>query len=150
MYLLQWWSEKEMFQSHRFMYSLKPQEKHIIPAYLIAKKNSSRKRCEIVHCTLYLSRHSCWHYVTFCLCGLKCFGWNPFQNQHPRNEPVNAQDCTGARDTVRAAFLISHVCCIVYENNLRSLVIDCTYCRMLFTSRFQPVSTLPRFRRLLT
>lgn len=66
--------------THSLMYSLKPQEKHITPAYLIEKKNSSQKQYEIVHCTS--SRHSCWHYVTFCLCALKCFGWNPFQNQH--------------------------------------------------------------------
>lgn len=55
-----------------------------------------------------------------------------------------------ACDTVQAAFLISHVCCIVYENNLRSLVIDCTYRRMPFTLHFQPVSTVHRFRQLLT
>lgn len=53
-----------------------------------------------------------------------------------------ACECAGlhrACDTVQAAFLISHVCCSVYENNPRSPVIDCKYCWMLlpFISRQQ-------------
>lgn len=39
-----------------------------------------------------------------------------------------ASECAGlhrARNTVQTAFLISHVCCIVHENNRRELVIQC-------------------------
>lgn len=50
-----------------------------------------------------------------------------------------ASECAGlhrACGTVQAAFLISHVCSIVYENNLRSLVIDRMYCPESFYLAF--------------
>lgn len=50
-----------------------------------------------------------------------------------------ASECAGlhrACGTVQAAFLISHVCSVVYENNLRSLVIDRMYCPESFYLAF--------------
>lgn len=106
------------------IYSLKPQEKHIIPEYVIERTNSSKKQREIIHSTLYLSRHSCLHHVTFLPLWPEVFWQKSIWKSTSAKWACGCAALHRARATVQAVFLLIPVCCIVYENNLRWLVLQ--------------------------